>query len=347
MELSYGNGSTFNFEASAGEVYNLETQETVSVNDLCESGNVLNVTSLTCLSSGEFDATPECVTEYVETDFHCDLDEDGIVDSGELIDFPASSFVMKFKPANYQGTFSDHRVTAGDSIVLPMYKLSSMIDSNGQSTIDMTEVDVYIDWGDGSCERIYYDGTTASYYQSYHTYDNPQDSIYTVRMVGTLKRWVGLDISNAVGYGSDLQDFYDDTLVEVVELGDMDWIYLSSAFYNMPNLTSFNAEYTDTSSVYNFDAMFGFLTLDELDLSNFDISSANSMMWMFRALDVNYVYIDGWDFPEDVNGDLQYMFYGTGPKDQSAVTIDANNITCSGTEISVDINGQTETFPCN
>ena len=122
--------------------------------------------TVTCGEGKTFDKSVSCQlnTLYVESDFHCDVNDDGIEDAGEVFDFENSSFAAIAE------------LTGGpqpnDFKVLAPVALQ-----------DNPDLDVYIDWGDGTCNRI----TNDTKALATHTYS--EIGKYRIRMKGTVGKF--------------------------------------------------------------------------------------------------------------------------------------------------------------
>ena len=125
---------------------------------------------------------------------------------------------------------------------------------------------VDVNWGDGSPNNSI---TVYNQAEATHTFTNA--GTYTITLSGLAEAWY----FNNAGTSKD-------KIRTVVQLGDLGWTDLSSAFYGCSNLTSFTSGNTDTSSVTNMNYMF-FATngLTTLDLSSFNTSSVTGMSNMF------------------------------------------------------------------
>tara|TARA_B100000925_G_scaffold277946_1_gene246362 strand:- start:677 stop:3787 length:3111 start_codon:yes stop_codon:yes gene_type:complete len=167
--------------------------------------------------------------------------------NGESVDFPDHSMVLKF-----------------DLSVSSTIALSTRETSWGESY----KHDFYVDWGDDSCEH-----NTLS-----HTYDDNfisslNDQVVTVKLIGRVDVW-----------GSDTSANYNQTLKEVVNLGDLQWRALSAAFMDTTNLTSFTAGHTNTENIPSMSKMFKNATsLTYANFDNVNTSLATSMEEMFSG----------------------------------------------------------------
>jgi len=123
-----------------------------------------------------------------------------------------------------------------------------------------------VDWGDGgatSSITAYNDGDLA------HSYATAGQ--YTITITGTFPN---IYFNNAG----------DKLLVdEVVDLGDVGWTKLNSAFYGCSNMTSFGGATANTSLVTNMQSTFyNCSSLTSLDVSNWDTSLVADMRQMFN-----------------------------------------------------------------
>jgi len=115
-----------------------------------------------CQENGEFDGkacekNSFTSSVYAAENFHCDLNEDGVVDEGEDIDFPDHSFVTKWR-------------VPGDSLSIEL------------PVINSERLEFYVDWGDGKCSKI----NSENFDQRIHTYESAND--YQVRIIGKIGR---------------------------------------------------------------------------------------------------------------------------------------------------------------
>ena len=150
-----------------------------------------------------------------------------------------------------------------------------------------------IDWGDGgptSSITAYNDADLA------HSYTTAGQ--YTITITGTFPN---IYFNN----GGDrlLVD-------EVVDLGDVGWENLNSAFYGCSNMTAFDVGTADTSNVTNMSSMFRICSsLTSLDVSGFDTSSVAFMQNMFRdCTSLTSLDVSGFDTSSVTN--MTQMFRG-------------------------------------
>ena len=154
-------------------------------------------------------------------------------------------------------------------------------------------LDFYVDWGDGKCSRV----RNEDFEKRIHTYNSPDD--YQVRIIGKVFSWGGSN-SNAN---------YRRKLIEVVELGDVYWENLKNAFSDLPNLTSFKAIYSNTSSVTNMASMFqNSSNLLTLILDGMTTQLVEDMSYMFSGLEITELDIDHFITPKLIN--MEGMFSG-------------------------------------
>ena len=150
-----------------------------------------------------------------------------------------------------------------------------------------------IDWGDGgptSSITAYNDADLA------HSYTTAGQ--YTITITGTFPN---IYFNN----GGDrlLVD-------EAVDLGDVGWENLNSAFYGCSNMTAFDVGTADTSNVTNMSSMFRICSsLTSLDVSGFDTSSVAFMQNMFRdCTSLTSLDVSGFDTSSVTN--MTQMFRG-------------------------------------
>ena len=116
------------------------------------------------------------------------------------------------------------------------------------------------------------------------------------------------------------------TLVdEVVDLGDVGWLYLFRAFRNCTNLTDFNVGTADISNVTNTAEMFHTCNdLTTLDLSNLDTSNVTDMFGMFRSC-TGLTSLDLSNFNTSSVTTMQQMFFNCS----SLTTLNVSNFNTS------------------
>jgi len=124
-----------------------------------------------------------------------------------------------------------------------------------------------VDWGDGgptSSITAYNDGDLA------HSYATAGQ--YTITITGTFPN---IYFNNSG----------DKLLVdEVVDLGDVGWTRLNSAFWGCSNMTAFNGGTADTSGVTLMSFMFtDCSSLTSLDVTSFDTANVTNMSYMFQG----------------------------------------------------------------
>jgi surface protein len=269
-------GLTCNFEQLDGTI--TQNQEVLSGNSIevvCEQGAFFGGGRWYCGYDGEFDGKicekiSFTQTSYAIEEFHCDLNDDGIVDSGEELDFPNHSFVTKWQ------------VAEGDlEIELPI--------------VEDDRLDFYVDWGDGKCSRINND----NFEQRIHSYSNEDNSPYQVRIIGKVLRWGG----------SNVEVNYRNKLIEVVELGDVYWEDLENAFSDLVNLVLFNGVNTNTSFVTNMASMFqGSTNIVNFVLDGITTQTVTDMSYMFEGMTVEDLDIAHFVTPSLIN--IEGMFAG-------------------------------------
>ena len=148
-----------------------------------------------------------------------------------------------------------------------------------------------IDWGDGGATSSITAYNDADLAHSYATAGQ-----YTITITGTFPN---IYFNN----GGDrlLVD-------EVVDLGDVGWLRLNSAFFGCANMTAFNVGTADTSSVTTMYAMFASCSgLTSLDISGFNTSSVTNMTYMFQnCTGLTSLDVTGFDTSNVTN--IAYMF---------------------------------------
>ena len=109
---------------------------------------------------------------------------------------------------------------------------------------DNPDLDVYIDWGDGTCNRI----TNDTKALATHTYS--EIGKYRIRMKGTVSKFQ----QQAIPQRNNVRNLWSAKLKHIIELGDLDYTSLYYAFYYWTG-ESF-ANHSDTSNVTDFSYMF-------------------------------------------------------------------------------------------
>ena len=178
------------------------------------------------------------------------------------------------------------------------------------------EVDVHVDWGDGSFDDVSVAGPFR------HTYTT--SGKYTITVSGSLTGF-GQDPLNADSLGSAHY------LTAVRSFGELGITSLAFAFYGSVNLTdvpsnlpttvtgmsnmfyeasSFNGDVSgwDTSSATNMSAMFGAASSFNGDVSGWDTSLVTDMSNMFGAASSFNGDVSGWDTSSVT--DMRAMFAG-------------------------------------
>ena len=263
-------------------------------------------------------SSPTFSETYSESDFHCDLNDDGIEGSGEVIDFPDHSFVLEF--------------TLDDDLLVSL------------PTSIQSDSDFYIAWGDESCSHI---TSLSSTNDLEYTFESSGSKI--VRIIGDVHIWgqtlyksnyQGIlskvlnlgdvswdDLGNAfsssnVSYFSAKHSetsavssmasmFKKARSLEVLSLNGLNTsnvTNMSEMFNQMTEVSSiyFGSEF-DTSNVLDMSIMFGStLSLSSLDLSHFVTDSVTSMEQMFYYSGINEVDLSSFN-TEDVTS-MKRMF---------------------------------------
>ena len=128
---------------------------------------------------------------------------------------------------------------------------------------------MFVDWGDGKVSHI----TAFDDPDSEHTYTEAGD--YRVSITGLAEAWY-------FNFAGDRNK-----IIEVVDLGDLGWVNLESAFMGCSNLESFAGG--NTSRVTTMRSMFsGANKLNSVDLRHFNTSNVidmNSMFFNVEALE--------------------------------------------------------------
>ena len=253
-------GLTCDFSEIEGS--SVSTQTITAGNNLsvvCDESGYHGGGSWYCQYDGEFDGKPcekntYTSSTYALEGFHCDLNEDGIVDEGEDIDFPDHSFVSKW------------RVTEGDlDIELPV--------------LEDDRLDFFVDWGDGKCSRVNND----NFDKRLHSYLSADD--YQVRIIGTVLSWGGSNSSSnyrnklieVIELGDVAWENLKNAFSNLPNLTSFKAIFtntslvtdMASMFQNSDSILTFDISGMTTQLVEDMSYMFSGLTLIELDIDHF------------------------------------------------------------------------------
>ena len=232
----------------------------------CSDGSFINAEgeSAGCVDEAT-DFSPEGPF-YAEEDFHCDDNNDGVVDVGEMIDFPAHSFVFTV----------DTRL-GSQTLELPIKK---------DSRKDL----IYVDWGDGQCSILKNEKHPTHQYRS--------NRAYTVRITGREYRWgyqssqqnyrniinevheLGnlffKDLSGSFSFTPRLVAF-NASYSNGLKVRDTSFMFHEASAIQDLYFDSFN-----TRRVKNMSYMFSKMSsLRRIDVSNFDTRNVTDMSHMF------------------------------------------------------------------
>lgn len=126
---------------------------------------------------------------------------------------------------------------------------------------------MFVDWGDGQVSHI----TSFDDPESEHAYTDAGD--YRVSITGLAEAWY-------FNFAGDRNK-----IIEVIDLGNLGWTNLESAFMGCSNLETFAGG--NTSEVTTMRSMFsGANKLNSMDLSSFDTSNVVDMNSMFFNVEV-------------------------------------------------------------
>ena len=138
---------------------------------------------------------------------------------------------------------------------------------------DSDDTNFYVDWGDGKCSNITTNSAEAELTHDYSSTHSELDEV-TIRIIGTVDNWGSGDLTS-----------YKDLLKKVLNLGDVGWKNLRSAF-SSGSLTDFNSGETDTSEVSDMAYFMGgnFSSLQNLNISGLNTVNVRDMSYMFQGL---------------------------------------------------------------
>ena len=244
--LSCGNTSVenSNFSTSGSIKGTIEDVVNVECNDGFWGGG-----PWTCLPSRVFKGkvcSPISHTqEYAKEISSCDFDGDGQNDK-----FPDHSMVLEYKISEW-----------GERIFLPLSRSESLFNGPVEEGRHTGDVDVWVDWGDGTCERIKNDNFTRE-----HRYEEPDaesstivlNNPFLVKVIGRAfsahNGSLPLDVEPSIdidvlgkepGALAKSQSKTNNTtaLINIINLGDLKLKSLKSAFYENKMLTTLSANY--------------------------------------------------------------------------------------------------------
>jgi len=150
------------------------------------------------------------------------------------------------------------------------------------------EYHLLVDWGDGSPLALITAGDDLDATHAYAT-----AGTHTVTLMGSAGTW----------YFNDTGD--KTKLLQVNELGDLDWLSLSAAFFGCTNLTTFGGG--DTSKVTSMYAMFKNADQVMPVTTDWNTSNVTRMESMFYGATAAEPDTSNWDTSQVIRTD--YMFY--------------------------------------
>ena len=165
------------------------------------------------------------------------------------------------------------------------------------------DVDVVINWGDGSPYSYVTTSTNISHYYS-------TNGIYTVEIAGELEWFAGL---------IDCNEF----LTNVTSFGDLEIERLSDAFRYATNLIEVPTVLPTT--VTNLSYMFDGATAFNQDISSWDVSNVTNMSGMFKNANLFNQYLNSWNVSNVTN--MSYMFNNATSFNQNISNWDVGNVT--------------------
>ena len=211
--------------------------------------------------------------------------EQGVLCGDELVDFPDHSFVAKFVMGNDVFTMANLKkymffAVPGRSPEISGLDADLILRNSKKLHLPFSipegqpeeNINVYIDWGDGNCEKH---SSGSSF-----THEYEMKGTYQVKVIGNAHSLGGssTELTKGAEPVIDIRRLiYRLNLYEVVELGDLSWKYLYGAFARSYGLRKFQAKNTDTSQVKTMVSMFNRTFLKELDVSNFNFNSLETL----------------------------------------------------------------------
>jgi hypothetical protein len=188
---------------------------------------------------------------------------------------------------------------------------------------DYPELDFNIDWGDGSEESYIYDSNIK---KLYHTYKDPGE--YIIKISGNL-------CATALG----LMCY----ATEVISFGDCDWRSMDDMFRMAFSLKKVSFKDSSFNKLEDMKVMFQSSGIENVDLSNIDLTNVKDMKGMFA----NCTKLEVLDFSKvklskDVN--IDHIFEGchylkevlVSPYNAHLFKSQSENITIIEPKISID-----------
>jgi len=169
-------------------------------------------------------------------------------------------------------------------------------------------VDVTIDWGDGTVEDV---NTVGPYVHDYGA-----DGMYTVSVTGSAEAYNSYSSGGAVSERKKL--------ISVDSWGRLGFTSLYRAFFNCSNLVSVPATSHGIEAVTNMSGMFYYASLFNSDIGGWDTSNVTNMRWMFYYASLFNADIGNWD----VSGvtDMRAMFYQADSFNQDIGSWDTSSV---------------------
>ena len=286
------------------------------------------------------DAGIEDATVMVQgpTDADATTDADGgyVLDELEVGDYDVTVTADGYETADASGIAVDDGITTTLNFTLDAVEVEGGtyvavydLSEGSGSTVELPfagEVDVEVDWGDGTVEQ--YDEESPT-----HTYDEQEE--FTVEVTGTFE-------SLSAGFSTDGQD----SLISVDEWSDTATVRAGNAFRDAENLESvatpphtittmnamfrnaesFNEDLDDwnTSNVEDMDQMFWSADAFNGNIGDWDTSNVERMFAMFQGADAFDRDLNGWDTGNVTT--MRDMFLGAESFDGGIGDWDTGNV---------------------
>lgn len=167
------------------------------------------------------------------------------------------------------------------------------------------DLDIMIDWGDGTVEPWVNFGDPS------HTYDSA--GTYTVEISGVFP---SIQLNNSTSATK---------LMSIEQWGDIEWQSFTNAFYGASNMVYNATDAPNLSLVTNMRDMFRDASSFNGDISSWDVSNVIDMGGVFRDASSFNGDISNWDVSNATN--MVYMFFGASAFNQDLNNWDVSSVT--------------------